>query len=139
MTDAAELRMRVKRRRDSRATRRPSALFMSLLLALPLLTQCARQRPAPPEPSGGGRIAFVANRKGDWDLFLMNGDGTGLTQLTDTPLDERQPAISPDGKRVAYSTSDGALWVMSLETKTADALPLPAGRYGYPTWTSDGG
>jgi TolB protein len=113
---------------------------MSLLLALPLLTQCARQQqPAPPEPSGGGRLAFVANQKGNWDLFLVNDDGTGLTQLTDTPLDERQPSISPDGKRVAYSTSDGALWVMSLETKSADALPLPAGRYGYPTWTSDGG
>jgi TolB protein len=131
--------MIANRKRDPCATRRPSVLFLSLLAALPLLTQCARQQPAPPEPAGGGgRIAFVANRKGDWDLFMMNGDGGGLTQLTDTPLDERQPAISPDGKRVAYSTSDGALWVMSLDTKSADALPLPAGRYGYPTWLSDG-
>jgi Tol biopolymer transport system component len=81
----------------------------------------------------------VANLKGNWDLFVMNGDGTGLTQLTDTPVDERQPAISPDGQRVAYSTSDGGLWVMSLAEKTAEALPLPAGRYGYPAWLGDGG
>lgn len=113
--------------------------FMSLLVALPFVTQCARQQSAPPERAkGGGKIAFVANRNGNWDLFLMNGDGGGLAQLTDTPLDERQPTISPDGGRVAYSTSDGVLWVMSLESKAAEALPLPAGRYGYPAWLSDG-
>src|SRR5690349_12199774 len=120
--------MRAKQKRESRATRRRSFMFFtSLLVALPFLTQCARQQPAPQGPAkGGGKIAFVANRNGNWDLFLMNGDGGGLAQLTDTPLDERQPSISPDGMRVAYSTSDGALWVMSLETKTAEALPLPA-------------
>jgi TolB protein len=132
--------MRARPKRESGAPRRRRAPFLlSLLLAIPFLTQCARRQPAPPEsPRGGGKIAFVANREGNWELFLMNGDGGGLTQLTYTPLDERQPAISPDGKRVAYSTSDGALWVMSLETKAAEALPLPAGRYGYPAWLSDG-
>lgn len=112
---------------------------MPLMLSVALLAQCTRQPQAQPEPSkGGGKIAFVANLKGNWDLFVMNGEGAGLTQLTDTPLDERQPAISPDGSRVSYSTSDGALWVMSLETKAAEALLLPAGRYGYPAWLSDG-
>jgi len=141
MTAVVEHGMRVNPKPEWRAPhRRAAALFASLLFALPFLTQCARQQVAPREPAkGAGKIAFVANRNGNWDLFLMNGDGTGLAQLTDTPLDERQPSISPDGKRVAYSTSDGALWVMSIETKAADALPLPAGRYGYPTWLSDGG
>lgn len=132
--------MRVNPKREPCAPRRlRRVIFISLLVALLFLTQCTRRPTAPPEPAmGGGKIAFVANLKGNWELFLMKGDGTELAQLTDTPLDERQPAISPDGKQVAYSTSDGVLWVMSLETKAAEALPLPAGRYGYPAWLSDG-
>ena len=124
-------------RRRSRP--RPAPLLP--VLALIFLVQCAPSAPGPQEPAReptAGKIAFVANRKGNWDLFVMNGDGTGLTQLTDTAIDGRQPAISPDGQRVAYSTSDGALWVIRLADKTAEALPLPAARYGYPAWLGDG-
>ena len=130
--------------RPARPTRRRTGRrFAALLpaLALALLVQCTQQAPGPQGPAPtppAGKIAFVANVKGNWDLFVMNGDGTGVTQLTDTPFDERQPAISPDGQRVAYSTSDGALRVMALADKTAEALTLPAGRYGYPAWLGDG-
>jgi Tol biopolymer transport system component len=85
-----------------------------------------------------GRIAFVANPGGNWELYVMNGDGTELVQLTESSLDERSPAISPDGEQIAYSTSDGALWVMNIRTKSATPVPLPANRYGYPTWLGDG-
>src|SRR5688500_5731848 len=111
-------------RRRSRL--RPAPLLP--VLALTFLVQCVPSEPGPRGPARGptaGQIAFVANQKGNWDLFVINGDGTGLTQLTDTPIDERQPALSPDGQRVAYSTSDGALWVIRLAEKTAEALPLP--------------
>ncbi len=85
-----------------------------------------------------GLIAFVANPKGNWELFVMNGDGTQLAQLTESALDERSPAISPNGEQIAYSTSDGALWSMTVATKTATQIPLPPGRYGYPAWLNDG-
>lgn len=91
----------------------------------------------PPKPHKG-LIAFVANPNGNWELFVMNGDGTQLTQLTQSPLDERTPAISPNGEQIAYSTSDGALWIMNIATRTAAQIQLPAGRYGYPAWLNDG-
>ena len=93
------------------------------------------QLPAKPNK---GLIAFVANPNGNWELFLMNGDGTQLTQLTNTALDERTPAISPNGEQIAYSTSDGAVWTMTIATKTAVQISLPPGRYGYPAWLNDG-
>ncbi|MEU8825097.1 hypothetical protein [Streptomyces sp. NPDC048636] len=37
------------------------------------------------------------------DLWLVRTDGTGLTRLTDTPVDEECPTVSPDGGRLAYS------------------------------------
>src|SRR5882672_8296325 len=51
-----------------------------------------------------GLLVFVGNPKGNWELFVMNGDGTQFTQLTESELDERQPAISPNGEQIAYST-----------------------------------
>lgn len=85
-----------------------------------------------------GGIAFVANAAGNWELFVVKEDGTDLVQLTETPIDERSPAFSPDGRKLAYSTSDGKLWVMELGTKVATEVALSGGRYGYPSWLSDG-
>ena len=88
--------------------------------------------------SATGKIAFVANLEGNWDLFITDGDGRNLVQLTKTPLDERAPSISPDGEKIVYSTSDGALWIVNLATKQTSKLPLPEGRYNHPSWSPDG-
>jgi hypothetical protein len=39
------------------------------------------------------------------DLYLVHPNGTGLTQLTDTPDDEITPTWSPDGTRIAFATN----------------------------------
>lgn len=85
-----------------------------------------------------GGIAFVANQTGNWELFVVQEDGSGLTQLTESDLDERAPAFSPDGKQLAFVTSDGALGVIVLGSQAKTPVALPAGRYGHPTWLRDG-
>jgi Tol biopolymer transport system component len=53
----------------------------------------------------GGRIAFASER----EIYLVNSDGSGLTQLTHSDADvyNNQPALSPDGTRVAFATVEG--------------------------------
>ncbi|MFW6202456.1 MAG: TolB family protein, partial [Gemmatimonadota bacterium] len=53
-------------------------------------------------PGSNGRIAFVSNRDAGLEIYLMNGDGTGVVRITDTPEIERDPAWSPGGTRIAF-------------------------------------
>jgi Tol biopolymer transport system component len=51
----------------------------------------------------GERIAFISIRNGyDYDIYLINADGTGEVDLTDVRGEEVNPSWSPDGERIAY-------------------------------------
>lgn len=91
-----------------------------------------------------GRIAFVSVRSGNWDLWTIEADGTDQIQLTQTPLDERSPAWSPESDRIAYATNDGKLWILELGGKPEE-IPLKGDDSGsklainsHPHWFPDG-
>ena len=52
----------------------------------------------------GNRIAFSSNRGGETEVYVMDADGTNVTQLTDTPGDppSYRPVWSPDGSHIAF-------------------------------------
>jgi len=44
----------------------------------------------------------VDNPEGDYEIFKMNPDGTGLKQLTKNAVGDFEPTLSPDGQKVVY-------------------------------------
>jgi Tol biopolymer transport system component len=51
----------------------------------------------------GGKIAFESDRDGsDSEIYLMNADGSGVTQLTNNNASDGSPSWSPDGERIAF-------------------------------------
>ena len=62
----------------------------------------------PPGGSGGFKIAFVPSTPGQYGIFSMNSDTTGLKILIqDRMAQVRFASWSPDGKRIAFYTVRG--------------------------------
>ena len=59
--------------------------------------------PTPVPGAAGQPIAFVKSGvSGAADIFLTDTDGTNVVNLTDVQGEDRQPAWSPDGSKLAY-------------------------------------
>ena len=56
------------------------------------------------------KIAFISDREGHGDVWIMNADGSDPVNLTEG-RDCASPAWSPDGTQVAYIAS-GEIWLM---------------------------
>lgn len=67
----------------------------------------------------GSKIAFISDRTGEEEIYLINQDGSGgLEQLTNGGKAMRYaPEWAPDGKRLAFSDKDGKLYVLTVEDK----------------------
>jgi TolB protein len=52
----------------------------------------------------GRRISFVSSRGGNFDLYVMNADGTNVTRITDHPANDFDPIWMPDGQSMIFSS-----------------------------------
>jgi TolB protein len=60
-----------------------------------VLTAAGSDAFAPAWSPDGGRIAFIGDRDGNDQLYVMNADGSGLVRLTRGQADKDAPAWRP--------------------------------------------
>ena len=108
--------------------------------------------PAPTLMGGGtGQIAFASARSGIPQLYLVNIDGTALTQLTEIETGACQPSWSPDGFQLVfispcskraefYETTyrESSLYLINVDGTGLKALTTVPGSDFDPDWSPDG-
>ena len=118
-----------------------AALAVGLLLVLPSTAGATAY------PGDNGKIAFLSDRTGtavdgDFEVWVMNADGSGAVPVTDNTAEEATPAWSPDGTKIAFASTRGGgsyeIWVMNANGTGATQLTSSIGENFSPDWSPDG-
>jgi Tol biopolymer transport system component len=89
----------------------------------------------------GTRIAFMSDRDGNSEVYIMNADGTAQRRLTDLPGQDGYPAWSRDGARIAFVSDRGGafqLWTMAPDGTAPSRLAEVPAVAERPSYTRDG-
>jgi Tol biopolymer transport system component len=86
------------------------------------------------------KLVFKSNRDGNDNIYSINTDGTGLKRLTDYKGADLYPEVSPDGKKIAYTSDIGGIWqimVMDRDGQNKRQITNNSFRSAYPSWSHD--
>jgi Tol biopolymer transport system component len=89
----------------------------------------------------GSKIAFVSLRSGNNEIYVMNPDGSGVVNLTNSARDEHDPTWSPDGSHIAYVVGwgdDADIWTMRSDGTEQTNVTNDAVLQWDPVWSPDG-
>jgi Tol biopolymer transport system component len=89
----------------------------------------------------GKKIAFRSYRDGNYEIYVMNADGSEPKRLTNSPDSDLDPSWSPDGKKIAFTSSTFVyrdIYVMNADGSEQKRLTNSPGSDLDPSWSPDG-
>ncbi len=95
----------------------------------------------------GTKLAFLGvGLGGDTDIYVVNANGTGETNITNFAKADCSPSWSPDGSEIAFYTFRDSTEIAEVEIYKVNSdgtgpqtnLTATAGSDAYPTWSPDG-
>ena len=106
-------------------------------------TRAAAPRAPAETAAGGGKIAFVSDRDGNREIYVVNADGSGLSQLTNDLTDDAVPIWSPDGEYLLFTCNivgeESDHCVMKADgSGRVNLTRQVTGREGDRSWSPDG-
>lgn len=85
----------------------------------------------------GQSIVFSSNRGGTFEIYVMQPDGSSITQLTASAGGDFNPTFSPDGQQIAwwkFRNNQGDIWTMNLDGSDQVNVTNSPAFEGFPDW-----
>lgn len=127
------------------------SVLASCLLAVALVIALQPEQAGAAFPGKNGKILFADDRftdenpEGDWEIFSVNPNGSGLTQLTSNAVQDHGPTGSPDGEKIAFfsdrdpvADGDYDIYVMDADGSNHASVTVGSARDLFPAWSPDG-
>jgi hypothetical protein len=92
-------------------------------------------------PDGTQIVLASALQNQNADIYVMNADGSGRTQLTNNPTNDLGPAWSPDGTLIVFTSDqdgDSDIYVMNVYGSGLIQLTNKPAEDRAPDWSPDG-